>query len=86
MLSGMKKHQRGLGAFGSVAVIALFVLAGYYAYKYVMEPDTVSAPSCHEQLNRCTANCRKTNTEAPGLQACQETCKQNAAACEEKKR
>jgi hypothetical protein len=86
MLPGMKRHQRGLGAFGSVVVIAIFVAAGYYAYKYAMEPDTVSAPSCREQLNRCTANCRKTNTEAPGVQACQETCKQNAAACEEKKR
>ena len=82
----MRKEQHGLGAFGSLLVIALFVVAGYYAYKYVMEPDSVSAPSCREELNRCTANCRKTNTEAPGLQACQETCKQSAAACEEKKR
>ena len=81
-----RTSQRGLGAFGSLVVIAAFVAGGYYAYKYAMEPDTVTAPSCNEQLNRCTANCRKTNTEAPGLQACQETCKQNAAACQEKTR
>jgi hypothetical protein len=52
----------------------------------VIEPESVSAPSCKSQLNSCMANCRKTTTEAPQAQACQEACQRDAAACETKKR
>ncbi len=87
MMPGMRKHQRGLGAFGSLVVLALFVAGGYYAYKYAMEPDTAAgAPSCKAQLNACTVNCRKTTTEAPQYQACQQECNAKAGSCEEPKR
>ena len=79
----MKTRQRGLGAFGTLVVLALFVAGGYYAYIYAMEPDSVSAPSCKAQLNSCTVKCRKTATEAPQYQACQQDCNARAASCVE---
>jgi len=82
----MRTKQRGLGAFGTGVVLILFVAGGYYAYKYAMEPDTVATPSCKAQLNSCTVNCRKTATEAPQYQACQQECNAKAASCEEPKR
>ena len=81
----MKKLQRGLGAFGTLVILGLAGAAGYYIYKSVMEPDSVSAPSCKSQLNSCIAICRKTTTEAPAAQECQETCQRNASACESKR-
>jgi hypothetical protein len=79
-------RQRGLGALGTIIVLILFVGGGYYAYKYAMEPDTVSAPSCKARLNSCLASCRKTTSEAPQAQACQEDCNNKAASCVEPKR
>ena len=86
MMPGMRRHQRGLGAFGSLVVIALFVAGGYYAYKYAMEPDSASPPSCKGQLNSCTVNCRKTTTEAQQYQACQLDCNAKAESCEANRR
>jgi hypothetical protein len=67
-------------------VLVLFVVGGYYIYKYVIEPDSVSAVSCKSQLNSCMVSCRKTTTEAPQAQACQEECNRKAASCTEPKR
>jgi hypothetical protein len=79
----MSRRQAGLGIFGSLVVLALLALAGYYVYKNVlMAPD--APPSCKAALNSCVANCRKTNTEAPDVQACQERCTRAADACERK--
>jgi hypothetical protein len=81
----VQKLQRGLGGFGTLVILALAGAAGYYIYKSVMEPGSVSAPSCKSQLNSCIATCRKTTTEAPAAQACQETCQRDASACEAKR-
>ena len=86
MLPGMRNRQRGLGAFGTGVVLVLFAAGGYYVYKYVMEPETIAAPSCKAQLNSCITNCRKTKTEAPELLACQQACDGKAASCVEPKR
>ena len=67
-------------------MLLLFVVGGYYLYKYVVEPDAVAAASCKSQLNSCMASCRKTTSEAPQAQACQEECNRKAAACTEPKR
>jgi hypothetical protein len=76
--------QRGLGTFGSLVVLAILVAAGYYAYKsLLLAPD--EPPSCKAALSSCVANCRKTNTEAPDVQACQERCSRTAEECEQKR-
>jgi len=79
-------RQRGLGTFGTLIVLAIAAGAGYYAYKYVLEPDAASAASYKSQLNSCVASCRKTTSEAPQVQACQEECNRKSAACTEPKR
>ena len=76
-----RRRQRG-DAFGSLVVLVVLAVAGYFAYKYFIAPDQ-PAPSCKVQLNRCIADCRKTSTEAPQVQACQESCKQKAASCKD---
>lgn len=78
--------QRGLGTLGMLVVLVLAVGGGWWVYKNVFEPETVGAPSCRIQLNSCLANCRKTTTEAPQAQACQETCQSKLRACEAEKK
>ena len=81
----LQRRQGGLGTFGSLVVIAILIAAGYYAYKHMdrwMPSD--EPPSCKAALNSCIANCRKTNTEAPEVQACQERCARTAEECERK--
>jgi uncharacterized protein HemX len=74
-------RQRG-GALSTLVILIALGVAGYYAYQYIMvEPE--QAPSCKAQLNRCLASCRKTSTEAPQMQACQEDCKAKAEACKD---
>ena len=68
------------------AFIVLVVAAafGYYAYKALTgagEPE-----SCKEAANHCMKTCRRTTTEAPAAQACQEACSRDQAACESKGR
>ncbi len=80
----MSRVQRGLGTFGSLVVLAILFGGGYYLYKnWLMAPD--EPPSCKAALNSCIANCRKTNTEAPEVQACQTKCQQESDACEQKR-
>lgn len=80
----MRRPQRGLGTFGTLVVLAILIAGGYYLYKNVlMAPD--APPSCKAALNSCIANCRKTNTEAPEVQACQTKCQQESDACEQKR-
>ena len=77
-----RRHQSG-GAFGTLVLLIAIGTAGYYAYKYWIEAE--EAPSCKAQLNRCLATCRKTTTEAPQAQACQESCQRDADACATKR-
>jgi hypothetical protein len=74
----MRQRQRG-GALGTIIVIALLAGAGYYAYTEFVAPK--APPSCKATFNSCVVSCRKTSTEAPALQACQESCQRDAAAC-----
>ena len=83
----VSRRLRGLGTFGTLVVLALLFGAGYYAYQHKalwMAAD--EPPSCKAALNSCVANCRKTNTEAPDVLACQERCARDAEACEQKRR
>ncbi len=71
--------QRGLGSFGILVVLAVVVAAGYYAYKSLAGGE--DTPSCKSAFNACMQNCRRTTTEAPAAQACQEACQRDEAAC-----
>ncbi|HEX7053144.1 MAG TPA: hypothetical protein VF211_04320 [Burkholderiales bacterium] len=62
-------------------LIALAVI-GYYVYQQYLGAESEAPPSCRAALNACIANCRKTTTEAPENQACQQRCRSEAAACE----
>jgi hypothetical protein len=76
--------QRGLGTFGTLVVLAILIAAGYYLYKNVLMAPEQPA-SCKAALSDCTANCRKTNTEAPEVEACQQRCARTAEECEQKR-
>ena len=78
----MLKLQRGLGIFGLLFIVAIAAAIGWYAYKGMTgagEPE-----SCNEAFNHCMKTCRRTATEAPAAQACQEACKSDQAACSSK--
>ena len=76
----MRNSQLGLGSFGMLVVIAVAVAVGYYAYKGI--PGAGEAPSCSSAFSYCMKSCRRTTTEAPAAQACQEACQRDQAACE----
>ena len=76
----MRASQRGLSAFGLLVVLALAMAAGYYAYKGISGGD--DAPTCKGAFTACMQKCRRTTTEAPAAQACQEACQRDQAACE----
>ncbi len=76
----MRGSQRGLSSFGVLVVLAVAVAAGYYAYKGITGSD--DAPTCRSAFTACMQTCRRTTTEAPAAQACQEACKGDQAACE----
>ena len=75
----MGYSQRGLSLFGALIVVAIAVVAGYYVYKGVMGGD--EAPSCNSAFSACLKNCRRTTTEAPAAQSCQQACQDDANEC-----
>ena len=76
----MERSQRGLSSFAVLIVLAVVVALGYYAYKAISGED--EAPSCKSAYTACMQKCRRTTTEAPAAQACQEACQGDQAACE----
>ncbi len=75
----MEISQRGLSTFGMLVILAIAVAAGYYAYKGISGAD--EAPSCKSAFNTCMKSCRRTTTEAPAAQACQEACQSDTDVC-----
>jgi len=76
----MEGSQRGWSSFGMLVILAIAVAAGYYAYKGISGAD--DAPGCKSAFSYCMKSCRRTTTEAPAAQACQEACQRDQAACE----
>jgi len=74
----MRNAQRG-GALGTTIILILLAAGAYYAYTEFVAPS--APPSCAAQLQSCLTKCRKTTTEAPAAQACQEACQRDSAAC-----
>jgi uncharacterized membrane protein YebE (DUF533 family) len=72
-----RRFQLG-GTLTTIVILAAIGVLGYYAWKALMD-DT--PPTCSEEQNACLARCRKTATEAPAMQACQEECRRSFAAC-----
>jgi len=76
----MERSQRGLNSVGMLIVLAVVVALGYYAYKAISGED--EGPSCKSAFTACMQKCRRTTTEAPAAQACQEACQRDQDACE----
>ncbi|MBI4290883.1 MAG: hypothetical protein HY661_05315 [Betaproteobacteria bacterium] len=76
----MRNAQRGLSSFGVLLFVAIAVAAGYYGYQSITGTD--EARSCKSSFNSCMQSCRRTSTEAPAAQACQDACTRDRAACE----
>jgi len=80
----MEGSRRGWSTFGMLFILAIAVAAGYYTYKGILGAD--EAPSCESALSYCMKSCRRTTTEAPAAQACQQACQRDQAACERRGR
>ncbi|HEX9584751.1 MAG TPA: hypothetical protein VGB36_09635 [Gammaproteobacteria bacterium] len=80
----MGHSQRGLGLFGVLVILAIAAVVIYYAYKGVTGED--EEPTCRGAYTDCLQNCRRTRTEAPALQSCQEFCQREADECERRGR
>ena len=76
----MERSQRGLSSIGMLIVLAVVAALGYYAYKAISGED--EGPSCNSAFTACMQKCRRTTTEAPAAQVCQEACQRDQAACE----
>ena len=81
----MARRRRQLGGvLTTLVILAVLGVLGYYGWKALMEED--KAPSCSAEQNACVARCRKTATEAPAMQACQDECQSRFAACSSRQR
>jgi hypothetical protein len=76
----MHTSQDGLGWLGFLIMLAIAVAVAYYAYKGIWETEE-QQPSCAAALNACIKQCRRTATEAPEEQRCQEACQRESDAC-----
>lgn len=84
MSAAQRRLQTGLGTLGSLIVIAIAAVAGYYIYLGVFAGD--AAPSCKSELEKCMQRCRKTSSDTSAAQACQAGCRREAHLCEGFKR
>jgi uncharacterized membrane protein YebE (DUF533 family) len=77
-----KQLERG-GALGTLVILVALAFVGYYVYKNYLASD--EPPSCQAALQGCMKDCRRTTTEAPAAQSCQEACQRDAEACARKR-
>lgn len=84
-MNGVRRRwQIGLGTLGTLIVIALAAVAGYYIYLGVTGEDAPA--TCKKELELCMQRCRKTSTDTNAAQACQADCRREAHLCEGFKR
>jgi hypothetical protein len=72
------RTQRGLGAFGTLILLAIVVVAAYYVYQEVF-PE--GSRSCKEVHQNCMKQCRRTATDQAAATACQNECQRALDAC-----
>ena len=63
-------------------ILAIAAGVGWYAYKAIF---TEEAAPCASAQTACMQSCRRTTTEAPAAQACQESCQRDKEACDREK-
>ena len=80
MSDGRARDQRGLGLFGTLVILAIAAVAGYYVYLGVFR-DGGQAPSCKEAQQDCMKACRRTSTDQASAAACQGECQRKLDAC-----
>lgn len=76
----IKSRQRGLGAFGTLIVLALAVVAGYYLYMSLSGGD--DNPTCSTQFQSCMQACRRDQSDNSDMQACENKCESDRSTCE----
>jgi Tfp pilus assembly protein FimT len=74
--------ERGIGFFGLLIVLAIAAAVAYFAYKGITGAD--APQTCASAFASCMQKCRRTSTEAPAAQACQEACQRDMDACQRK--
>ena len=79
MSDGRAADQRGLGLFGTLVILAIAAVAGYYVYVGVFRDG--QAPSCSEAQQDCMKACRRTSTDQASAAACQSECQRKRDAC-----
>ena len=77
----IESRQRGLGAFGTLIVLALAAAAGYYLYLSLNGED--ETPTCSTQYESCMQACRRSQTDNSDMQACQEKCASDRRLCQD---
>jgi hypothetical protein len=80
MSDGRARTQRGLGLFGTLVILGLAAVAGYYVYVGVFQEGS-QAPSCKEAQQDCMKRCRRTSTDQASSAACQTECQRAFDAC-----
>jgi hypothetical protein len=76
----MRSTQNGVGWFGSLIVLALTAVAGYYLYQEFVVGE--EAPSCAALHQDCLKGCRRSATDNESMQACLKSCENEAQTCE----
>ena len=74
------RTQRGLGLFGTLIILVLAAVAGYYVYQEVFLGGS-QGPSCKEAYQNCMKECRRTTTDQASALACQNECQRSFDAC-----
>ncbi len=80
MGKGWAKTQRGLSSFGTLIILVLAAVAGYFVYQEVFTGGS-QGPSCKQAHQNCMKECRRTTTDHAAALACQNECQRALDAC-----
>ena len=75
----IESKQRGLGALGTLIVLALAAVAAYYLYVGFNGGD--EKPTCGEQFESCMQACNRSQTDNTTMQGCRQKCEEDQSTC-----